>query len=241
MISIPDIKLTEKCGVFSTLHVPVENPTPLTFEDLHQAYGFVLYRTTIKGGKSGWLKINGLRDYAIIYVNGTPIRSLDRRLRQDSLKLDLPKGDVRLDIFVENLGRINFGPYLLQNHKGITGTVTLGGRELKGWSIYSLPFDNPVVEQHSAPKAGEPVRLSGLFKLEEVGDTYLDMHEWGKGVVWVNGHNLGRYWQVGPQQTLLIPAEWLNKGQNQIEVLELIKTSQRKLKSIDHPILDELL
>jgi len=73
-----------------------------------------------------------------------------------------------------------------------------------------------------------------------VGDTYLDMRQWGKGVVWVNGHNLGRYWSVGPQQTVYVPMEWLKKTKNEVIVVELIKTEQKGLKGLDKPVLDEL-
>ena len=86
------------------------------------------------------LKIKDLRDYGIVYVNGKRIGVLDRRLKQDSLQLDVPKGKCLLDILVENMGRINFGPYLLHNKKGITETVMLGGKELNNWKMYSLPF-----------------------------------------------------------------------------------------------------
>jgi len=94
--------------------LPTFNPKPLTFEDLNQDYGFVLYRTTITNGKSGWLKIKDLRDYGIVFINGQRIGILDRRLNQDSLHIDLPNGKIILDILVENMGRINFGPYLLK-------------------------------------------------------------------------------------------------------------------------------
>jgi beta-galactosidase len=78
----------------------------------------------------------------------------------------------------------------------------------------------------------------GGFKLDKVGDTYLDMSNWGKGVVWVNGHNMGRYWGIGPQQTLYLPVEWLKKGYNYVEVLELLKPEQDQLSGLDKPILD---
>jgi len=240
VITIPAVTLTQATGVFSLLPAAVKHATPLTFEDLKQAYGFVLYRTTVDGGKAGVLKINALRDYGIVYVNGKRVGTLDRRLKQDSLQVTLPKGKVRLEILVENLGRINFGPYLLQNKKGITESVVFGGKELKGWEMYSLPFSNVPVVKAGKVGVNEPVLREGGFKLDAVGDTYLDMSQWGKGVVWVNGHNLGRYWEVGPQQTVFVPAEWLKKGENSIAVLELIKPEIQVVRGIDHAILDEV-
>ena len=242
-IAIPQIKLTKSISVVNLLSAPVTNVKPLTFEDLNQAYGFVLYRTTLTGGQTGVLKLNELRDYAVIMVNGKRAGILDRRLKQDSLQLSLPQGKVTLDILVENLGRINFGKYLLQNKKGITQYVQFSGKELKGWNMYSMPFNDINQVKFSAGNfvgTDAPVVKKGSFYLQKLGDTYLDMRSWGKGVVWVNGHNLGRYWSVGPQQTLYLPVEWLKKGNNEIEVLELIKTSQTSLKTIENPVLNEL-
>ena len=178
----------------------------------------------------------------------------------------IPQGDATLDILVENLGRINYGPNLLKNKKGITGMVSFNNQELKGWQMYSLPFDqidsikfpgaSASTETSGSPQNSEPTEITSspnsaestempivkraTFQLTTPGDTYLDMRAWGKGCVWVNGHNLGRYWEIGPQQTIYVPAEWLNKGYNVIEILELLKPSQNELKSLQKPILSLL-
>jgi beta-galactosidase len=143
---------------------------------------------------------------------------------------------------VENLGRINFGPNLLKNKKGITQQVLLNGKALKGWQMFSLPFENisAVPFKNSKPVAHVPVLRKGSFDLQQTGDTYLDMTNWGKGIVWVNGHNLGRYWEIGPQQTVYVPVEWLRKGKNEIVVFELLKPEQTELKGIDKAILNVL-
>ncbi len=239
-ITIPPVNFTQTSSIFDVLPEPKTNAAPLTFEQLNQAYGFVLYRTEIEGGKSALLKIKELRDYGIIFIDGKRAGILDRRLKQDSLMLDLPAGKVRLDILVENLGRINFGPYLLKNTKGITEKVTLGADELKNWQMFSLPFNDisKVDLKNSQPAANVPVLKKATFNLQITGDTYLDMSNWGKGSVWVNGHHLGRYWEVGPQQTVYLPVEWLKKGQNEVVVLELIKPEQSVLQGLDKAILN---
>ncbi len=239
-ISTPAVQFTRSASVLSNLPAPVKSVQPLTFEALHQAYGFVLYRTTVEGGKTSLLKLNELRDYALVFINGKRAAILDRRLNQDSISLDLPKGKVRLDILVENLGRINFGAYLLKNKKGITQSVTLDGQPVLNWLHYKLPFSTQPAVKPAASVPDAPVLKEGAFQLTSTGDTYLDMSQWGKGVVWVNGHHLGRYWQVGPQQTLYVPAGWLKKGTNKVTVLELIRPEQQVLQGIDHPILDVL-
>ncbi len=241
-IRVPAIQFTTATDIFNVLPAPVANARPLTFEELSQAYGYVLYRTTLNGTTSGNLVINGLRDYALVFINGKRVGVLDRRLKQDSLTIKLPTGKAVLDILVENMGRINFGPYLLKNTKGITGKVMYGNRELKGWKMYSLPFDNisNVHFKNRQPALNVPVIRKGSFNLQKPGDTYLDMSNWGKGCVWVNGHNLGRYWEIGPQQTVYLPAEWLKKGANEIVVFELLKPGETSLQGLDQPILDRM-
>ncbi|MBS1664098.1 MAG: beta-galactosidase [Bacteroidetes bacterium] len=223
-VGFSGVKWTSFTSVFDALPAAVKSDTPLSFEDLNQAYGFVLYRSNVQG--SGVLKIEGLRDFAVVFVDGRKVGVLDRRLRQDSL---VTSGGGRLDILVENLGRINFGPYLLKNKKGIVGEVRLGGKVVKGWEMYGLPMKE-------APDVGR----KGTFNLEKLGDTYLDMRGWGKGSVWVNGHHLGRYWEVGPQQTVYVPVEWLKKGKNEIVIFELLKPEQTVLNGVEKPVLSEL-
>jgi beta-galactosidase len=192
---------------------------------------------------SGILKINGVRDYALIYINGKPTGKLDRRLKEDSLNLNIPSGKVTLDILVENLGRINFGKYLLQNTKGITGDVTLANKKLLNWQMFSLPFNKVETMKTNLTASkigGQPMLKKATFNLSAVGDTYFDMTNWGKGMIWINGHNLGRYWNVGPQQTMYVPVEWLKKGSNEVTILELLKPEQNELIGIDHAILDKV-
>jgi len=242
-ISVKPFKLTERFNVFSLLPAAVKNEKPLTFEDLKQDYGYMLYRTKIAGGRKGLLQVKQLRDFALVFVNQKRVGVLDRRTLLDSLELTLPQGEVMLDIFVENMGRVNFGKYLLENKKGITEKVLFSGKEVKNWEMFSLPFNDisALIAKRSPGKLGEgPSVQKGVFNITKVGDTYLDMTDWGKGVAWINGHNLGKYWAIGPQQTLYVPKEWLKVGKNEISVLELLKPQQDILKAIDTPILNKL-
>jgi beta-galactosidase len=241
-IATSQVVFTNQTDVFNLLPAAVSNLTPLSFEDLNQAYGYVLYRTTVNGGSKQLLKIKDLRDYGIVFINGKRAGILDRRLYQDSLLVDLPKGKVRLDILVENLGRINYGPYLLKNKKGITEKVLLNGKEIKGWQMFKLPFNNINVLKVKAtkPLQNAPVVKKGYFIIDQPADTYLDFSNWGKGVVWVNGHNLGKYWEIGPQQTVYVPVEWLKPGKNDIVIFELIKPQQNLLHGVEKPILNVL-
>jgi beta-galactosidase len=241
-ISIPVINLAQAVNVLDILTVPKRNLTPLTFEELNQAYGFVLYRTTLPGGERGILKLDELRDYAIVMINGKNVGTMDRRLNQDSLLIHLPPGTVTLDILVENLGRINFGNYLLKNQKGITDEVLFNNNILYNWEMFSLPFNhiNQLRYHNITINTNSPIIREGRFNLKKVADTYLNLSLWGKGMVWVNGHNLGRYWNIGPQQTLYLPAEWLKNNNNKIVVLELLKSDITQLSAIGQPILNKL-
>jgi beta-galactosidase len=180
----------------------------------------------------------------IVLLDGKRIGTVDRRKKQDSIFIKVPHENMKVSIFVENLGRINFGKYLTDNRKGITENVLFAGTEVTGWKMYGFPFNS--IDRFKYKKQGKkqeshwPVLRKGFFELDEVADTYLDMSQFGKGSVWVNGHHIGRYWQVGPQQTLYIPAPWLKKGKNEVVVFEMLKMWQSELRGQDHPVLDQL-
>jgi beta-galactosidase len=242
-IAIGNITLSKQALLFNNLGKPVINEHPLCFEDLNQGYGFVLYRTTLKDAANGLLKIKEMRDFATVYINGERVGILDRHLRQDSLQISAAAPGAQLDILVENNGRINYGPYLTDNRQGITEKVTLNNAELTGWKMYKFPFSTVAGLKYS-DVSGKNGLLPGLYKgtfsLTETGDTYLDMHGFGKGFVFLNGHNLGKYWYIGPQQTLYVPASWLNKGQNELVVFDELKGEHTAIKTLDYPILNEV-
>jgi beta-galactosidase len=242
-IAVQNIKLTGYADLFDQLPAPLVSKTPLCFEDMDQAYGYVLYRSAVTNGGTGYLKIKELRDFALVYINGKLIGQLDRRLKQDSILLTDVPANAMLDILVENNGRINYGPFLIDNRKGITQQVTLNGTVLNNWKMYRFPFtslsgitfkaNQPVVK-------AQPALYKGNFTLTVVGDTYLDMHAFGKGIVFLNGHHLGKYWAIGPQQTLYVPAGWLKKGLNEVVVFDLLQQGHTSLNALPAPILDQL-
>jgi beta-galactosidase len=124
----------------------------------------------------------------------------------------------------------------VDDRKGIIGQVTLAGSVLTGWENYALPMTNLSALRFTTSKVNAPAFFRGQFELSALGDTFLDMRGWGKGYVWVNGNNLGRYWKIGPQQCLFLPATWLNKGSNQVVLLELEPSEHRTLQGVKDPI-----
>lgn len=222
-ITIPEISLKPYTSIWENLPAAVKSVQPKTFEAYGQDYGFMVYKTTLIGHKSGKLDIVELHDYATVFLNGKYVGKIDRRLGEHSI--ELPKSDVKdpvLEILVEGMGRINFAQALI-DRKGITDRVTLNGMTLMNWEVFGLPVKSEFVRQLQPAKSGE-VRpgefFKGTFTLANTGDTYLDMTSFKKGMVWVNGHNLGRYWEIGPQKRLYCPAPWLKKGENEIIVLD---------------------
>ena len=231
MIEIPRFELRESAGLAGLLGKSVVSEKPKTMEDLGQGYGFVLYRMRIKHEVKGLLEISCVSDYAVIVNDGNIVGTLDRRLNQSSLHVEISAG-ATLEVLVENMGRINFGPHFPHERKGIVGTVKIDGRELRGWENYPLPLTRLSSLQFSSSSVKCPGFYRGQFELSSLGDTFLDMRGWGKGYVWANGHNLGRYWRVGPQQTLFLPSCWLKKGTNEVVVLDLEQREQRSLQGI---------
>jgi beta-galactosidase len=240
VIEIPTFKLTESASLWKNLGQPIRSTRPKTMEAVGQAYGYILYRARVAGPAKADLTINEVHDYAAVYVNEKGVGTLDRRLHQSSIPIEIPSGTSTLDILVENLGRINFGPRLRDDHKGITESVTLGGRELNGWEIYPLPMNDPASLPFSKSTNHAPAFYRGTFDLPQTGDTFLDVSQLRIGVAWVNGHNLGRFWNIGPQQTLYVPGVWLKKGTNEVVVFDLQDDLRAPLVGRQEPILNQL-
>jgi len=245
VIEIPSIKLNKAVDLFAIKEKmkPVVSDTPETFEGLNQGYGYVLYSRHFTQPIHGKLEINGLRDYAVVYVNGEKVCELNRYYNNYSCDIDIPF-NATLDILVENMGRINYGAEIIHNLKGIISPVMIDSNEITGnWNMFQFPMDHePDLRGYpNKYKKDQPVIYEGTFGLSKRGDTFLDMSKWGKGIVFVNGHNLGRYWNVGPQQTLYLPGCWLKKGINKITVFEQLNTQeQNEIQGVKIPVLDQL-
>ncbi|MCL2528388.1 MAG: beta-galactosidase [Defluviitaleaceae bacterium] len=225
-----NVKLDQKISLWGALGQPVLSASPLTMEELGQEYGYVLYRKTvqmppvsrdylIQQDYAMNLSISGLRDRAVVYVDGEKVGALYRNNPKETLAIPLPKGgNFQLDILVENMGRVNYGRDLAYPC-GIFGAVRIGCNNLYGWEVYPLPLDTP-------PKTGvnaisdSPAFYRGTFNVDVACDTFLDYKHFRKGIAYVNGFNLGRYWEIGPQRTLYIPAPLLVAGENELVLFE---------------------
>jgi beta-galactosidase len=234
-MEIPPFTMTAYSTIWAGLPPSVWSVQPRPFEAYGQDYGFMIYRTRLIGNTSGDLIVTDVHDYALVFLNGRYIGNLDRR--QGINTITVPESGVRrpvLEILVEGMGRVNYGPMLI-DRKGITDRVTLNGMTLMNWEVIGLPMDDRyIADLKTAPvdTARRGVFFKGSFDLSDVADTFIDMSGYVKGFVWVNGHNLGRYWNIGPQSRLYCPAPWLKRGRNEVMVFDLHSAEPKPLRGM---------
>ena len=249
VIEIPEIHFNKVAPLFSNLPEAKQIVDIQPMEQFNQGWGTILYRTTLPEATPAGtvLKITEVHDWAQIYAGGKLLARLDRRKGAFTTTLpDLNQG-TPLDILVEAMGRVNFDKSI-HDRKGITEKVELisgnQAKELKNWTVYNFPVDYSFIKnkKYNDTKIlpAMPTYYKSTFKLDKVGDTFLDMSTWGKGMVWVNGHAMGRFWEIGPQQTLFMPGCWLKEGENEILVLDLKGPAKASIKGLKKPILDML-
>lgn len=198
----------------------IQAPCPYNMERLGQGYGYILYRTKLSGErKERPLALQDVHDRAQVFVDGELLGIVDRNTNQE-LMLAVPKQGIVLDVLVESLGRVNYGSKL-KDLKGITEGITHSGQFLFNYDIYTLPMNNlEKLTFGEVNPIGKPAFYRFEFEVDECCDTYFDMSEWGKGFITLNGFNLGRYWNAGPQTKLFVPASFLKKGHNEVIVFE---------------------
>lgn len=248
VIEIPEVEFTQVAPLFSNLPEAKESMDIQPMEAFDQGWGTILYRTTlqepVENGTT--MKITEVHDWAQVFADGKLLARLDRRRGEFALQLPVLKKGTRIDILVEAMGRVNFDESI-HDRKGITEKVELvrgkQSAELKNWTVYSFPVDYSFV-QDKRYKNGTaqtmPAYYRTTFRLDKVGDTFLDMSTWGKGMIWVNGLAIGRFWEIGPQQTLFMPGCWLKEGENEIIVLDLKGPEKASIRGLKKPILDWL-
>lgn len=254
-VALPDVELTTKIqrkaygtlqavrstslfGNLENLSRTVESVFPQSMEKLDQGYGYILYESELRcEGPLETLRLWGANDRANIFVDEKPLLTLyDRELlTEHTLEEPRKKGD-KLSILMENMGRVNFGPNLERQRKGIDGSVQLNGHNHYHWKIYSLPMEDLSGLDFNIPvQKDAPGFYEFTFDADETGDTFLELDGWGKGCVLVNGFNIGRFWEIGPQKRLYIPAPLLKQGKNTILVFETEGKAPGVVELCDEP------
>ena len=240
---VAPFRLTEYAPVFESGLPLISDDSPRPMEAYDQGYGAIVYQTQLPAGPASELRVQEVRDFAWVFLNGEKIGQMDRRRGNFSVTLPALDQPARLEIFIMAMGRSNNGAIDL---KGLIAPATqitsAGSTELRGWKIRRLPGDAAMVDslRFRTGTTRQPAFWRGAFHLEKPADTFLDTSKLGHGVLWVNGRNLGRYWNVGPQQTLFCPGAWLKPGKNEVIVLECLAPETMELTGLETPILNQL-
>lgn len=245
-MSIAPVQATACAPLRENLPAGIGDAHPRTMEQYGQGYGCIWYRTTLPAGPETMLETKAVHDIGQVFLDGKRLGILDRRGGKFSLPCPRREAPGTLDILVEAMGRVNFGAEV-HDRKGLHAPVILRPAngppiELTGWQVFPLPLDAAMQQglRFGAPQPNEPAFWRASVKVDEPRDTYLDMRTWRKGMAWVNGHNLGRFWNIGPQQTMYVPGPWLKRGENEIVILDLFGPEKPLIAGLAEPILNEL-
>src|SRR5690625_3518112 len=202
-------------------------------EALDQPYGYTLYRTTVNRQGDLTFHSDAIHDRAFIYINGEYVLTTYKNDEVKEFPLHFPKENNVLEIFVENMGRANYGEHL-SDKRGIVKNLWLGEQYWFNWEMYSidlekLPEDYSITSDHRFPKF-----YRGTFEVDHIHDTFVDTEGFRKGNVLINGFNLGRYWNTaGPQKRLYLPGPLLKQGKNEIVVFELEGTDTDRIQLVN--------
>ena len=231
----------QKVGLFEVLDdiaKPVHSASTKSMERLGQYYGYILYASKLTNEKSiENIFLHKANDRANIFLGEKRLVNLyDRELLSEhEIHAEAKEGE-EIRLLVENMGRVNFGPRMEDQRKGIDGCVQINGHMHHGWDHYCLPLDNLEKLDYSRGfKEGLPAFYRFEFEIDETGDTFLLPDGWGKGCVFVNGFNIGRFWEIGPQKRLYIPAPLLKTGKNEIIIFETEGKSTGKIELCGEP------
>jgi len=240
----PSIIANHAATLFSQLDklsLPINSVIPLSMEKYGQSYGYIVYETFISGPREeNELILQDCHDRAHIFLDNQLLGIIERWKPDQKIRFSVPEDGATLKIMVENMGRINYGPYL-RDKKGITEGVRHGNQFLYHWKVWTLSLDSLVglqVQPISYPFLEQPSFYKANLNIkQQPADTYLLLEGWSKGVVFVNGFNIGRYWKIGPQQTLYIPAPLLREGDNEFIIFDSDGTMSLELNFFSTPLL----
>ena len=238
-----DIALSEKVSLFETLAdlaQPVESLYPVKMEDLGQGYGYLLYRT-----EASWdadeekIRVIDGRDRMQLFVDGKLIETqYQAEIGQDIFVAGEKKTTHRIDILMENMGRVNYGHKFLADtqRKGIRTGVCKDLHFLLNWQQYPLSFENTEnIDFSKRWQPEQPAFYAFDFEMKALKDTYLDLSGFGKGLAFVNGVNIGRFWNVGPTLSLYIPHSLLKEGHNRIIIFETEGEYEESINLVNQP------
>ena len=243
LVSYESVKVSRKTSLFNNLQLlakPIYHDHPLTMEKLDQSYGYTLYRHSIEGeGTIGPVVLRNVGDRAYVYANESLIAIKDDTNMSEEMVIELDQKNNTLDILVENTGRNNYGPKIIAEtqFKGIRGGVTDGLHFMAHWEHYPLEFmAMPSVDYNNEFSKEQPSFYAFDVEIENPNNTFIDVQNYGKGIIFVNGFHIGRYWDIGPTLSLYVPKDLLKKGHNEIVVFETENKEITELSFSKSPI-----
>ena len=233
-----EIRMSQKASLEQVYGEVTESESLLPFNDLGIEFGYVLYQAEINiEAEDVVLELENVRDYAVIYLNNELQGTVTDNRKKLSMKA--APGKYTLKLYAENIGRITYGPEILDNSKGLFGSISFDGEEIENWTITILGIkdcDVSNLQFEDNPENSLPSFHKGNFEIAEPKDTYLNISGWGMGEVWINGQYLGSYWEEEKQQSIQIPASVLLKGRNELVVFDLKNNKQEILRLSDKPV-----
>jgi beta-galactosidase len=248
VITIPAFALQESAAVMANLPArAISDVSPKPIEQYDISRGLVAYRVTLPAGPAGVLAAAKVRDLAWVFVDGKQAGTMDTRHRRFKVALPARSKPVTVDVLLYTIARVNFGVEI-HDRKGLHGPVTFTPQDgapqpVENWAIRAIDFDAdgalPPLDWKRGRAQG-PAFWRGSFNAAATGDTFLDMSSWGQGIVWINGRCLGRYWSIGPTQTMYLPGPWLKRGRNEVVVLDLTGPRTARIAGLAMPVLDQL-
>lgn len=234
-VASQDINMSQIASLEQVYGESVEDESPLPMNDLDMDFGYALYETTVNVEEPNpTLTLENVRDYATVYLDG----KLQGYLKDNkkSMETQLSSGMHKISIFAENIGRITYGPEILDNSKGVYGNITLGSTELTNWKMTPLHIKECEVNNLTFAEGTSltPCFHRGKVMVDDAAqETFLNVSGWGMGEVWINGHYIGAYWEENSETTLAIPSDVLRKGENSVVVFELKNNTQTLMSLTD--------
>ncbi|HFI0114496.1 TPA: beta-galactosidase family protein [Streptococcus suis] len=246
--AFPAVSLKDKVSLFATLDnvsVCQKSFYPRNMESHGQSTGYIYYRTQLEKDKidAERFRVVDARDRIQVYADGQLVTTQYQTEIGEDIVLHLENRQTEVSILVENMGRVNYGHKLTAptQSKGLGRGAMADLHFIGQWTTYPLPLDDLSGLDFTGDwKEGQPAFYRYPFELDELADTYLDMTGFGKGVVFVNNVNIGRFWEKGPILYLYIPKGYLKKGENEIIVFETEGRYREKISFSQKPVIKEL-
>lgn len=221
------IAVSRKTDLFCTLEKisePISSPYPVSMEEVGQNYGYILYRTRLSDNEAvREVRLEGASDRVWGFMNGSRIFTAYGENLWNKFEIKCDEKGARCDFLVENCGRVNFGGTIETQRKGISRAVRINDLRRYGFEIFRLPLNEEQIagiDFDSGYSEGVPAFYEFRFNADESADTFLELDGFGKGCAFINGFNLGRFWEIGPQRRLYIPAPLIGSGENTIVIFE---------------------